>query len=280
MEYPTTPPVVLEITPQPAQGNGNGDSNLSNDFSAPQWTASIRCLCEGEETGSATLTIHNTALASVDARKDLKWFMEDHATLDPFDVTRANAARRKLKEFELELAKVIVAADVLPNKRGSHLSVSVQVLPGLDHVLYALPWEVLGDALAWAFAGVFYESYSVERVFCLQSLNQPMSTTQDVVVEQEKEAQEKQEKKQQQYFKTNILVMSARPENVEGCAADPISLPIAKIVSRYPGVSRRATLHIARPGTWKAFVKTLQAKPKGFYQFVHIDMHGQVENDE
>jgi hypothetical protein len=270
MEPPTMPPVVLEITPQPARSNGNGDndSNLSNNFSAPHWTANIRCLWKDEEIGSATLTIHNNALASTDARRDLRWFMEDHATRDPFDVTRANAARRKLKEFELELAKDIVTANVLPNKRGSHLSISIQVLPGLDHVLYALPWEALEDPLAWAFAGIFYKSYSVERVFCLQSLTPPIST-----VKHDKE-------QQQQYSKTNILVMSARPESVEGSAANLISVPIAKIVSRCPGVSRRATLHIARPGTWKALVKTLQAKPKGFYQFVHIDMHGQVENDE
>jgi hypothetical protein len=263
------PSVVLEITPQPAQSNSQGD-NLSNDFSALHWTASIRCLCNDEELGSATLTIHNNALASTDARKDLRWFMEDHATRDPFDLTRANAAQRKLKEFELELAEDITAANVLPYKRGGHLSVSVQVVPGLDHVLYALPWEALEDPLAWAFAGVFFKSYSVERVLCLQPITPPI---QGAHVKQDEE-------QEQQYSKTNILVMSARPETAEGgSAADLISVPIAKIVSRYPGVSKRATLHIARPGTWKALVKTLQAKPKGFYQFVHIDMHGQVEND-
>jgi hypothetical protein len=275
MEPPTMPPVVLEITPQPVRSNGNGDSdsNLSNDFSAPHWTASARCFCYKDgEIGSTALKIHNNTLASTDARRDLRWFMEDHATRDPFDVTRANAAQRKLKEFELELAKDVANANVLPSKRGSHLSISIQVLPSLDHALYALPWEALEDPLAWAFAGVFYKSYSIERVLCLQP---PVSTIQDAIIEQDKE-----QRQQQKYSKTNILVMSARPESVEGSAADLISVPIAKIVSKYPGVSRRATLHIARPGTWKALVRTLQAKPKGFYQFVHIDMHGQVENDE
>ena len=138
-------------------------------------------------------------------------------------------------------------------------------------MLYALPWEALEDPLAWAFAGVFYKSYSIEHVFCLQS--EPLtSPIQGDAVVQDKE-------QQQHYSKTNILVMSARPESAEGSAADLISVPIAKIISRYPGVDKKATLHIARPGTWKALVKALQAKPKGFYQFVHIDMHGQVEND-
>jgi hypothetical protein len=195
--------------------------------------------------------------------------MEDHATRDPFDVTRANAARRNLKKFELELASDIVASKVLPYERGSHLSISIQmVAPSPDHVLYALPWEALEDGLAWAFAGVFFKSYSVERVFCVQPQH-VASPIRGADVGQQPE----------HYSKTNILVMSARPESMEGAAADLISVPIAKIVSRYPGVRKRATLHISRPGTWKALVKTLQAKPKGFYQFVHIDMHGQVEND-
>jgi hypothetical protein len=172
-------------------------------------------LCNDEEIGSATLTIHNNALASTDARRDLRWFMEDHATRDPFNLTRANAAQRKLKEFELEVAKDIVTANVLPSKQGGHLSISVQVVPGLDHVLYALPWEALEDPFAWALARVFYKSYSVERVFCLQPVTPSIQG-----------AHVKQDKEEQQYSKTNILVMSARPESAEGGSAADLSRDI------------------------------------------------------
>jgi hypothetical protein len=215
------------------------------------------------ELASGTLTIHNEILSDREKRDNIQWFLEKHATNDPFAITRADQARRMLKKFSLHLAKDISQLDGFVKRSDSTLKIEFHCPAEGTCPLASLPWEILEDKLPWAFAGVFHKEYLVERVVDLKQNVQGSSAQGSTLG-----------------GKLNILMVTARPQNNADIDSGQVSWPVAKIISKYPGARNSANLRLVRPGSLNALKKELGAKEKGFYQLVHLDMHGQVEGDQ
>jgi hypothetical protein len=211
---------------------------------------------------SSTFTIRNAILSDEESRETIRWFLEDHATNDPFDVSKAAIARRKLKSFAMELAGDIAESGLLPVKRGSSLSIRIHG----SHGFAGLPWELLEDKLPWAFAGVFFQEYTVERVVELPSPKRNMDAPTRIGYGSAGK-------------KLNILMVTARTGNHHDVTPSNVSWPLAKIIAKHPGTAEVATLRLVRPATWSALTRELESKQKGFYDIIHLDMHGQVEDD-
>lgn len=229
-------------------------------WDSPTWDLSIRVrLITDQNPPTIPLTIRNEALASEKTRRDIRWLMEDHATRDSFDVSRADSARKTLNAFTQSLVEDIskvVSPNHLPS-RGGALSIRIHHSKK-PHLLHCLPWEALCDRSAWASNGLSYEDISVDRV---------VLGPKDVIPGSIPAPQD---------GKLHLLLLCARSEGPDETPADLISITIAKIVSKYPRLKERIELQMVRPGTYSALVSALRAKPKGYYQFVHIDMHGKA----
>ena len=78
----------------------------------------------------------------------------------------------------------------------------------------------------------------------------------------------------------NVLMLTGRPNSGRDIASSHVAWPLAKIISQYPGASKHARLRLVRPGTRSALKSELEAKEEGFYSIIHLNMHGQIEEDE
>ncbi|MEP0915245.1 CHAT domain-containing protein [Leptolyngbya sp. DQ-M1] len=69
----------------------------------------------------------------------------------------------------------------------------------------------------------------------------------------------------------NLLIVTARPNEERDVGYRTISRPMVEAIQdgRLP-----VNVEIVRPGTYKAFLDHLEAKPEGFYHVVHFDLHG------
>ena len=69
----------------------------------------------------------------------------------------------------------------------------------------------------------------------------------------------------------NLLIVTARPNEEEDVGYRTISRPMVEAIreGRLP-----VNVEIVRPGTYEAFLQSLEAKPEGFYHVVHFDLHG------
>ena len=220
----------------------------------------------GVNIGRGLFTIRNDELSDDEKRNTIQWFLEKHATHDPFNVTRADGARRMLKNLSLSLAEDIARLDGFV-KRGAKCLRIEFYCPTQSHCpLAAFPWEILEDKLPWAFAGVFHQTYYVERVVGLPDEAGEASYCAPGVG---------------LIGTLNILMVTARRSGGRSpdIKSGQVSWPLAKVISKYPGAKDSTSLRLVRPGSWNALVRELKAKDKGFYQIVHLDMHGQVEQN-
>ncbi|KAM3103620.1 tetratricopeptide repeat protein [Phormidesmis sp. 146-12] len=69
----------------------------------------------------------------------------------------------------------------------------------------------------------------------------------------------------------NLLIVTARPNEEKDVGYRTISRPMVEAIrdGQLP-----VNVEIVRPGTYKAFLDHLEAKPEGFYHVVHFDLHG------
>jgi tetratricopeptide (TPR) repeat protein len=69
----------------------------------------------------------------------------------------------------------------------------------------------------------------------------------------------------------NLLIVTARPNEENDVGYRTISRPMVEAIrdGQLP-----VNVEIVRPGTYKAFLDHLEAKPEGFYHVVHFDLHG------
>jgi tetratricopeptide (TPR) repeat protein len=69
----------------------------------------------------------------------------------------------------------------------------------------------------------------------------------------------------------NLLIVTARPNEEKDVGYRTISRPMVEAIR---DGALRVNVEIARPGTYEAFVRHVEAKPEGFYHVVHFDLHG------
>lgn len=222
----------------------------------------------GNEVDRRNLEIRNNVLSDRQNREYIRWFLEKHAPDDPFNISRADEARRLLETIEVELAGDIAAIEVLQCNSDFDLRVEFHNPPDGNVPLAAYPWEVLQSRKGWHDAGVNLKRCSIERVLSSQE-GEPSSLRS--IIESLEEAATKP---------LNILMLTARPDRGRDISSGNVSWPLAKIVSQYPGTSKHACLRLVRPGTWGALKAELEAKEDGFYPIIHLDMHGQIEEKQ
>lgn len=249
--------VTLEIVPHPTP------PDLTID--APSFTVAATVTQEDRQLEQKTITVHNKALCDSKNRETIRWFLEKHASDDPFNLSRADEARRLLVELKSSLAEDLAVLTTLNDTNSTILRVKFYMNSDSKIPLAAYPWEVLEDKLVWAWCETTFDSCSVERIVRLpEAIPIQLSQHQEGVPGEI----------------LNILMVTARPAGSQDVSSSLVSWPLAKVISKYPGVSKRAALRVIRPGTWRCLLSELEAAKKGFYQIVHLDMHGQVEESQ
>ncbi len=216
-------------------------------WNSPSWTAVIKVVVNGIPSSYGSFGIRNRSLTNPRNRQDVKWFMEDHATTDPFDVSRAGDAESIIKEFSQDLVDDITAVYTVQSLRGQDVGrLIIQIIQGdAPSVLFALPWEVLYNNELWRERGIHFEQCSVERLVSSSKMNHSIS------------APTRPEK-----GVLNMLLLCVRPEVGSQSPANLTSEVIARLISDSPDVKARVRVHLVRPGTWQALARRSHRSPK------------------
>lgn len=81
-----------------------------------------------------------------------------------------------------------------------------------------------------------------------------------------------------------VLFISARPNGINDLGHRVLSRPLLEFCSKLKEHGAQVNVHLVQPGSWKAFCDHLDEVfsryGKGFYDMVHIDVHGIVSNGE
>jgi hypothetical protein len=236
---------ILEIT---EQNEPKSEHNRDSPFL-------IRLVFEG-----TTESIKTLPKPRDDLKQELSWYFDQYAIDSPFDSARADKVRAQIENsrsniFEtLELARYDVGGvgkttlwiDVMDN--GCPTSKFHQVL-----------WESLeGPTGVWK----TWETVIVRRKVPDQHQERP-SLAKDSL-------------------SFNVLLVVARKHDdehfrVEGdIAYHNVAIPIVEAVEKMPNVR----VDLAPPGTFRSFKEHIEAKPRGFYDVVHFDLHGKLSRTQ
>ncbi|KAG7286087.1 hypothetical protein NEMBOFW57_008390 [Staphylotrichum longicolle] len=201
-----------------------------------------------------------------DEAKEAQWYLEDYAIKDSFERTRAKKAKEAIENWAKRLITSVNWDALVPASQRNEPLV-LQILEDQERQSHVF-WEALESPSLLEHVpcpGVHVLRSSPADGGYTPSRNEPAQGT---GVENGGSGQGSQ---------TKILVLSARPGSDEDIPHRLVSRVILSKV-RESG-SDMTSLRIVRPGTWQAFKTELESKPAGYYQIVHIDVHG-VEDAE
>jgi hypothetical protein len=210
----------------------------------------------------------------VDKQELIRWYLEKYAPEQPFETSKADLAAETIASYGRALAVQIAGSGLLPRKGELEIEIFGQsdVGENPDNVeidsflLQQLYWEVLEDVKLWP-AGFKFSSVTVYRsASCTHGISGvPLST-----------GREDTERTKNRF---NILLVVSRP----GRAADiDYQLVSRCLVAMVDLISEKnpivkPTLTILRPPTWLAFREQLREHDPGYYDLVHLDMHGKIQ---
>lgn len=175
----------------------------------------------------------------------LRWYFEDYAENEPFQTSRAEEARELVSTYGRTLIRHLEFVEFdLRNK-----AIQIKILPGESKDAF---WEALERLDSWP-SSKQPSSVTVTRCVEGKGLEElGWMTARDNV---------------------NILVVIARPQLDRDIPHRFVSSTIVRVAEFTNG---KARVEIVRPGTFAAFVEHLEVKPKGFFDVVHFDMHGEA----
>ncbi|TFA99949.1 hypothetical protein CCMA1212_008371 [Trichoderma ghanense] len=220
---------------------------------------------------SSSWDVSPTELLSDRLKEQLPWYLEDYAQLDPLDTSRAKSVAEELGGYGRRLFNALEferLRDKL-NESTSLLTISVHHSTHTSAFPETL-WEALEEPSLWSAQGI-HAQVIVRRVF---------------------QGEPRIRVRVRKTF--NILYVVARPMTPESTnSIDPnayidhrlLSKAVVQTISAMQDDSVQVELQMVRPGTFKAFkdhltrVRDAIGRP-GYFDLVHLDMHGRVESDE
>ena len=201
----------------------------------------------------------------------IKWYLEKYATEEPFERTKADVARASIIAYGRDLAGQMAKHALIPKtgdleiKINFTLSRAEATAEDGNRGLRQLLWEVLEDVKLWP-SGYHFNSVgivrSINQATALKSLSAPPV--------------------QPDGKRFNILLVVSRPGR-GGNSLDDIDYQLVSrcLVAIIDNVSKTnpnvmISLRLLRPPTWMVFREHLRERDPGYYDLVHLDMHGKI----
>ncbi|KUL86672.1 hypothetical protein ZTR_03034 [Talaromyces verruculosus] len=225
-----------------------------------------------------TKTVHNPF--NQNQEEECRWYVEDFASKSPFQERRAVSVVEELKGYansllsQLELVELV--NDILSSQPCRSITITVaqddgDEDEGAENSIQQLHWELLEDPSLWP-SGVEIIVKRHVKAGGESSIHELSSLDEDRVSGEPR---------------VNALLVVARDLSTDSNTVDikpNLALQIlAKIRQDLvnQGLHARLNLEVVRPGTLEALKEHLQKSSrvhgKGFYHFVHFDVHGTVD---
>jgi hypothetical protein len=201
--------------------------------------------------GLFSYQIHVTDPFSSDQETDLKWYLEERATSDPFAEARTTAVEKSLETYAKTLYGNVEPAFSKVNLDVASEQVCLSIIDQTsDKSIHRLHWEAL-------------EHPTLRCNICVYRVQE------ETDIEASKEMPNKK-------TSLNLLFMTARKMDRTKTDVDqrlilrPVLGFIAEKSSTMP-----IDFDVVRPGTYEA-LELLLGQRKGYYDLIHFDVHGQV----
>lgn len=199
-----------------------------------------------------------------DLGDELKWYVENYARHDSFAVTRAQSVETRLHSYGSLLAHSICLSDaVLSDLLECDLTIEIDGYGGYSPRLAQVYWEMLEDVCLWD-SELRPRRVSVVRIVDASNavVDQPDDDISNLITTQQ-----------------HILAVSVRTSLEGDIPYRLITRAIYEAIDgeRHNGATS-ATFEIVRPGTFAALETALAAHPAGYYDIVHFDLHGFIED--
>ena len=191
--------------------------------------------------------------------EELRWYMEDFPTLNPFQAPRASTVAQQLVAYGSDLAESVTnSISSLGKSANQYLFLKINVVREEDDIMDAILWEILEVCSLWP-ASARPTSVSVERMTTAK-----LTPDEALIIQDHTNPRAR-----------NILAITSRPQVENDIPHRLITRPILDIVEASKN-KQSITFDVARPGTFEALKEALQTQDVGFYDVVHLDVHGKT----
>lgn len=195
--------------------------------------------------GNVTRQVELPILCNDDDHRILRWYFEDYVEKDPFQASKAEEAKVMIDVYGQRLVQALQCSRL--DIKGKDIRFDIMA-GDMDDIF----WETLEQMSHWP------SSFAPTTVLVTRRVDCAIPT-----------ALALQEPARQKCI--NILVVISRPQMDRDIPHRFVSSTIIHIAELAKG---RARVEIVRPGTFEAFVQHLDSCPKGYFDIVHFDMHG------
>jgi hypothetical protein len=208
---------------------------------------------------------------STEFSRDLEWYFERYVSQEPFAKSRAEYIRRRLRDHGRRLLRDFFTTEIIAKLHaGSHLL--IQIHDGSASLFHNFHWELLEDETLWR-EELSFEPASIHiiRVHAASLTDQDVqlrsSTADGLSIRRGTRSM-------------NVLAITARPFSTKDIPHRLITRSIAAATRIVEGSSDLGPrLEIVRPGSFAAMTHHLEKlRPVGFFDVVHLDMHGILDN--
>lgn len=198
---------------------------------------------------------------------DLRWNLEDFATKDPFNATKAERTAKNLERYTFLLIQFVLDTlgrpeDLLGSRLivklsdqwiGSSLPLAVN---NGANVVPLMQWECLENVDMWP---TEHKPEAVTVIRCTSCRN----------VQEEMPPTPLTDGKP-----VRVLALSARPHGDRDIPHRLITRTIYRVIQSLQDQRYPPELHVARPGSLESLVRALSSFKNGYFDVVHLDVHG------
>ena len=198
--------------------------------------------------------------------EEIRWYLEDFARRDPFSFGRAQSAERSLRSYGLLLALAIANSDaMLKGLKDSSLLISIEYEGGFTPRMARIHWEILENVELWQDER---RPSNVSVVRRIKPDIQRNTLNADFAVKG-------------RCSRHNFLAITARPGRARDIPHRLVTRSILGIVQEHsvPGQCS-SSFQTVHPGTFEALSYSLHSHEFGYFDVVHLDMHGLVRDGQ
>jgi hypothetical protein len=201
-----------------------------------------------------------------DSQEVLRWYLEDFVTLDPFATTKARRVSTSLDLYAtllLEALQIDTIFLVQHHRAPCHLLIRVSSSDSDSSAFRNAKWEVL-EKIHNKTDAQWLSGVSVVRVVA-QSVEAPTVSKHLVSAD-----------------RLDVVAITSRPKFDRDIPHRLITRPIFELIQRLNECDGNDTVfRIVRPGTLDALKQDLKIKQEkgGYFNIVHLDVHGFVNED-
>jgi hypothetical protein len=205
----------------------------------------------------------------------LRWYIEDFVVKNPLEIPEAKKASENLRKYASILFGALNTGSALPTQETAyHLSLRIEESSSVHSLFNRFRWEILQDIKKLPEkSGI--SGISVLRIVKTTCRRQGHGSDDGGVDPR---------------TTTNILAVTARPLGSTDIEHRLITRSILEVVQKTNFVALEAAkqgetransikFEISRPGTFDALKQCLAGQAVGFYNIVHLDLHGEVHDD-